>query len=43
MLQRAHEFSANIYSENMDEIQNYLEDCNAFNTDEDIILKIKAR
>ncbi len=43
MLQRAHEFSANIYGENMDEIQNYLEHCNAFNTDEDIILKIKPR
>lgn len=43
MLQRAHEFSANIYSENMDEIQNYLADCNAFSSDDDTILKIIPR
>ena len=41
MLQRAHEFSANVYSENMDEMQDYLTSCNAFIEDSDVILKIK--
>ncbi len=43
MLQRAHEFSANIYGEKMDEIQEYLDSCNAFHEDSDIILKIVDR
>ena len=43
MLQRAHEFSANVYSENMDEMQDYLTSCNAFIEDSDVILKIKSR
>lgn len=40
MLQRAHEFSANVYSENMDDMQVYLTSCNAFIEDSDVILKI---
>lgn len=43
MLQRAHEFSANVYSENMDDMQEYLTSCNAFIEDADVILKIKTR
>jgi hypothetical protein len=43
MLQRAHEFSANVYSENMDEMQAYLASCNAFIEDSDVILKINTR
>jgi hypothetical protein len=43
MLQRAHEFSANVYSENMDQMQEYLSACNAFIEDADVILKIKPR
>jgi hypothetical protein len=43
MLQRAHEFSANVYSENMDDMQEYLTSCNAFIEDVDVILKIKPR
>ena len=43
MLQRAHELSANVYSENMDEMQEYLTSCNAFIEDSDVILKIKPR
>jgi hypothetical protein len=43
MLQRAHEFSANVYSENMDQMQEYLSACNAFVEDADVILKIKPR
>ena len=30
MLQRVHEFSSNIYDENMDEMENYLQQCEAF-------------
>lgn len=30
MLQRAHEFSENIYGDDMDEMQEYIEQCNAF-------------
>jgi Fic family protein len=43
MLQRAHEFSANVYDENMDDMEEYLSSCNAFIEDADIILKIAAR
>lgn len=43
MLQRAHEFSANVYGEKMDEMQAYLTSCNAFVDDTDIILKIVPR
>lgn len=43
MLQRAHEFSANVYGENMDEMQAYLNACNAFIDDADFILKIVPR
>lgn len=43
MLQRAHEFSANVYGEKMDEMQAYLTSCNAFVDDADIILKIVPR
>ena len=43
MLQRAEEFSANVYSENMDDMQAYLTSCNAFIEDSDVILKIKTR
>lgn len=43
MLQRAHDFSANIYDENMDDMQAYLTLCNAFIEDSDVILKIKTR
>jgi len=43
MLQRAQEFSANVYSEYMDDMQAYLTSCNAFIEDSDVILKIKTR
>lgn len=43
MLQRAYEFSANVYSENMDDMQKYLTTCNAFSEGSDVILKIKTR
>lgn len=43
MLQRAHEFSANVYEENMDDMQEYLSSCNAFIEDSDGILKIAPR
>ena len=43
MLQRAHEFSANVYSEIMNDMQAYLTSCNAFIEDSDVILKIKTR
>lgn len=43
MLQRAYEFSANVYSEDMEEMQKYLTTCNAFTDDSDGILKIKTR
>lgn len=43
MLQRAHEFSANVYSENMDAMQAYLTSCNAFIEDSDVILRIQTR
>jgi hypothetical protein len=40
MLQRAHEFSSNVYSEGMEVMQEYLTLYNAFNDDNDVILKI---
>jgi len=43
MLQRAHEFSANVYDEKMDDMQEYLTQCNAFVDDSDVILKIAPR
>lgn len=43
MLQRAHEFSAHVYSENMDDMQVYLTSCNAFIEDTDGLLKIVKR
>lgn len=43
MLQRAHEFSANVHNENMDDMEEYLGSCNAFIEDADVILKIVAR
>ncbi len=43
MLQRAHEFSANIYNEDMDDMQAYLATCKAFMEDSDVILKIVKR
>lgn len=43
MLQRAHEFSANVYSDNMDDMQEYLTSCNAFTEDADVISQIKTR
>ena len=43
MLQRAQEFSANVFAEKMDEMQDYLTSCNAFIEDSDVILKIMPR
>ncbi|MEI6879924.1 MAG: Fic family protein [Bacteroidota bacterium] len=43
MLQRAHEFSEKVYAEKMDDMQEYLTSCNAFNEDSDVILKIMPR
>lgn len=43
MLQRAHEFSENVFGESMDEMQKYLESCSAFETEDDKILQIKER
>jgi len=43
MLQRAHEFSENIYNENMDEMQTHLKKCNAFMEHSDGKLKIIHR
>ena len=43
MLQRAHEFSANVNGEDMDVMQQYLSQCNAFTEDADVILKIVPR
>jgi fido (protein-threonine AMPylation protein) len=43
MLRRAHEFSANVFGEDIDEMQSYLESCYAFETEEDKILQIKER
>lgn len=43
MLQQAHEFSANVYNDNIDEMEMYLTKCNSFSEDSDVILKIVAR
>ena len=43
MLQRAHEFSANVYNDNIDEMEMYLTKCNSFSEDSDVTLKIVAR
>jgi prophage maintenance system killer protein len=43
MLQKAHEFSANVYDENMDDMQDYLTQCKAFTEDSEVILKIIER
>ena len=43
MLQRAQEFSANVYGEKIDEMQVYLTSCNAFIEDSDVILRIAPR
>jgi hypothetical protein len=44
MMERAHEFSANVYGDNRDEIEAYLQSCNAFLEDtEGKILKIVPR
>lgn len=39
MLKRAHEFSSNIFAENIDETEKYLNSCKAFSDDKDVILK----
>jgi Fic family protein len=41
MLQRAQEFSATIYSDDMDEMQHYLEQSNAFLEHTEAMLKIR--
>lgn len=43
MMQRAQEFSANVYAEEMDDMQSYLTSCNAFIDDSAVILKITPR
>jgi hypothetical protein len=43
MLYRAQEFSANIYDEKMDDMQQYLTLCNAFADESEINLKIVPR
>ena len=43
MLQRAHEFSANVFDEELQSMQNYLESCYAFSDESDVILKIVPR
>ncbi len=43
MLQRAHEFSDNLYGNDMDEMQEYLEKCNAFSEPTEAKLKIILR
>lgn len=43
MLQRAHQFSATIYDEDMDAMEDHLIKCNAFKDDSDFILRIAAR
>lgn len=40
MLQRVHEFSENIFGDNMDEMQQYLKQCNAFLEPAEARLKI---
>jgi Fic family protein len=43
MLQRAQEFSENIFGDDMNEMQNYLKDCNAFEEHTEAMLKIIPR
>jgi hypothetical protein len=43
MLQRAHQFSANVYDDSMENMQEYLTSCKAFMEDSDGILKISPR
>ena len=43
MLERAQEFSANVFADKMDDMQDYLTSCNAFIEDSDVILKIMPR
>ncbi|MFD2101294.1 Fic family protein [Flagellimonas iocasae] len=42
MLKRAQEFSASIRAENMDDVEAYLETCNAFSDDEGVVLQFNA-
>jgi Fic family protein len=43
MLQRAHAFSANVYDESLEGMQDYLSSCNSFLDDSSAILKILPR
>lgn len=43
MLQRAQEFSSNLYFENFEEMQVYLKKCNAFSDDSEEVLRIISR
>ncbi len=43
MLRRAHEFSGNIFSDDMDDMQEYLKQCNAFSEHTEAKLKIISR
>ncbi|MDE3255691.1 MAG: Fic family protein, partial [Bacteroidota bacterium] len=43
MLQRTHENSANVYDENMDDMEQHLSSCNAFIEDAEVILIIVSR
>jgi hypothetical protein len=43
MLQRAHQFSANVYDDDIDNMQEYLTSCKAFMEDSDGVLKISPR
>jgi Fic family protein len=43
MLQRAHEFSENIFGDNYDEMNEYLRQCNAFSEHTEAKLKIIPR
>ena len=43
MLQRAHEFSENIFGDNLNEMQEYLNQCNAFSEHTEASLKIIPR
>ena len=41
MLKRAHEFSSTVNAENMDTVEKYLENCNAFSDEDGVVLKFK--
>lgn len=43
MLQRAHEFSKNIYDDDMDQMEKYLKECNAFKEHTEAKLKLTHR